>query len=152
MSLDPSISAALASLQARRDAIDRAVAALLALDDGDDVGTATDANEIARMHHTPVTRTHSSTASVGGGAAGARKVLRDSPRHGFTAVQLANAMRENGWVTPSKNPRAAARAGANRLREDPGEHVFFEDGKFVYRPPSDELGDLGGSTRENGGR
>jgi hypothetical protein len=150
MALDPSISAALASLQARRDAIDRAVSALLALDDGDDVGTATDANEIARFHHTPAPNPNSPQASVGGGAAGAGKVLRDSPRQGFTAAQLAEAMRENGWVTPSKNPRAAARAGANRLREDPDQHVFFEDGKFVYRPPSDEQG-LDVSTREDGG-
>jgi len=51
-------------------------------------------------------------------------------------------MTANGWHTPSKNRRAAARAAANRLRDDPSEHVFFEDGEFIYRPPSGQLAGL----------
>jgi hypothetical protein len=48
-------------------------------------------------------------------------------------------MQQNGWITSSKNPRAAARASANRLRKDPAEHVFFGEGQYVYLPPSEEL-------------
>jgi hypothetical protein len=77
-------------------------------------------------------------------------VLRNEPGRGYTAAQLAEAMFENGWVTPSKKPRTAARAAANRLREDAAEHVFFEDGHFVYRPPSGEL-DLQHATTQGDG-
>ncbi len=152
MALDPSISAALESLRERRDALDRAIEALLALDDGDDrrlsradreqahpsqgAGAGDGIPSAEAVGSATVSRP---PASVGGGAAGAREVLRASPGRGFTAAQLAEAMVANGWVTPSKNPRAAARAAANRLREDPDEHVFFEGGKFIYRPPGDQL-------------
>ncbi len=136
MSLEPSIAAALASLQDRRDTIDRAITALRALDDSvdDDVGVANTENEIHRS-----TYPSPAAASFGGGADGARRVLRESPGRGFTAAELAEAMRANGWVTPSKNPRAAARAAANRLREDEDEHIFFEDGQYTYRPKHAEL-------------
>jgi len=149
MALDSSITAALASLRSRRDALDRAIAALVALDDGDDVATAThDTTSAPENPVSPLTKGR--IESVGGGAAGARKVLRNAPGRGYTAAQLAEAMFANGWVTPSKNPRTAARAAANRLREDSAEHVFFEDGHFVYRPPSGEL-DLHATTQGNGG-
>jgi len=135
MALDPSVNAALTTLLARRKSIDRAIAALLALNDGDDPNrdnTAVEeeiANDGARIKQ----------SSTGGGIAGVRKVLYAWPGRGFTAAQLAHAMQENGWVTSSKNPRAAARASANRLRDDPeNEHVYFEDGEFVYRPPGTE--------------
>jgi len=142
VSLDPSITAALAALRTRRDSIDRAIAALLALDEDSQngVGTATTANEIFRSAHK--VREPPPRSSEGGGQDGARKVLRDSPGRGFTAAQLAQAMKANGWITSSKNPRAAARASANRLREDAAEHVFFEDGQFVYRPQSEQLAGL----------
>ncbi|MEA2376221.1 MAG: hypothetical protein QOD13_128 [Thermoleophilaceae bacterium] len=152
MGLDPAIAAALSSLRTRRDAITHAIAALEALDDGNgsDSAAAAAAAEIARTHAAPaVTRTQAAT-SVGGGAAGARRVLRAAPGEGFTAAKLAKAMLDNGWVTPSKNPRAAARAAGNRLRETAEEHVFFEDGQFVYRPPGDELEGLGRVAQEEG--
>ena len=134
MAFDPSVTAAVTSLQAQRDKLDRAIKALLALDDGADIGTATAENEISRATHQSDAR--DSFTSGGGGAAGARKALRAARGRGLSAVELADAMTANGWHTPSKNRRAAARAAANRLRDDPSEHVFFENGEFVYRPPS----------------
>jgi predicted O-methyltransferase YrrM len=132
MSLDPSIAAALASLQARRDSIDRAITALLALDDASANGNASPESDVQAPRRII-------QASSGGGAEGARRVLHATPNKGYTAAELAQAMRDDGWVTPSKNPRAAARAAGNRLRREPAEHVFFENGRFVYRPPSTEL-------------
>lgn len=152
MALDPSVNAALTTLRARRNSIDRAIAALLALDDGDGTeGVATVASAAGMAPH-DAPNNSVKQPSTGGGIGGVRKVLHAWPGRGFTAAQLAHAMQENGWVTTSSNPRAAARASANRLRDDPdSEHVFFEDGQFVYRPPGDQLEGLRESTREDGG-
>lgn len=147
MALDPSVTAALATLRARRDSIDRAISALLALD-ADNTSDSVIVNEAPPSHKSS---TRVKSASVGGGLDGVRKVLHAWPGRGFTAARLAQAMKENGWVTTSRNPRAAARASANRLRNDTSEHVFFADGEFVYRPPGVELEGLHDSTQGDGG-
>lgn len=147
MALDPSVTAALATLRARRDSIDRAISALLALDDGDaHRAVAVASAEPAKNGAGASTK----SSSVGGGTGGVLKVLHASPGRGFTAAQLAHAMQQNGWVTDSANPRSAARASANRLRNSETEHVFFEEGEFVYRPPSQELEGLQQATQEDG--
>jgi hypothetical protein len=142
MALDPSVTAALATLRARRDSIDRAISALLALDDGDaHRAVAVASAEPAKNGAGASTK----SSSVGGGTGGVLKVL-----HAFTAAQLAHAMQQIGWFTDSANPRSAARASANRLRNSETEHVFFEEGEFVYRPPSQELEGLQQATQEDG--
>jgi hypothetical protein len=151
MALDPSVTAALKSLQARRDSLDRAIAALRALDDGESAntdGASPLADEVMSRNSADVGRKQS---TIGGGLGGVRKVLHAWPGRGFTAAQLAHAMQENGWITSSKNPRAAARASANRLRDDEAEHVFFEEGQFVYRPPGAELDLQHATTQGDGG-
>ena len=151
MALDPSVTAALKSLQARRDSLDHAIAALRALDDGESAntdGASPLADEVMPRNTADAGRKQS---TIGGGLGGVRKVLHAWPGRGFTAAQLAHAMQENGWVTSSKNPRAAARASANRLRDDEAEHVFFEEGQFVYLPPSAELDLQHATTQGDGG-
>jgi hypothetical protein len=152
MALDPSVNAALTTLHARRNSIDRAIEALLALDDGDGTDGVAGVASAAGMTPDDASADRVRQSSTGGGIAGVRKVLHAWPGRGFTAAQLAHAMKENGWVTTSKNPRAAARASANRLRDDPeNEHVFFEDGEFVYRAPGDQREGLhDDSTQEDG--
>lgn len=128
MNSDPSIVAALAGLRTRRDALDRAIAALEAIDGPP---TADSGSRVATSAAPRVRK-----VSHGGGAAGARAVLEAHPGQGFDPSELAAAMERNGWDGNAEHPDRAARAAGNRLRRTPDSHVFLERGRFVYRPPS----------------
>lgn len=62
------------------------------------------------------------------------RILRENPGQGFSPKALTAALSQRGWVSQeSKDPVAATRAAANRLRKKVGD-VVFEGGEFYYRP------------------
>lgn len=128
---EPSISAALSELRARRAVIDRAIAALEDVERSTQTpaarGPAGESGAAARR------RAGRRTRDAGGGAGGVAKVLRARPGVPMNADELADAMIANGWVTDAQDKPRAARAAANRLRRsDP--QVRLEHGRFVFRP------------------
>lgn len=68
------------------------------------------------------------------GEAAVRQVLEDNAGQGFTLRELFGELQVRGWISPeSKNPEAATRAAANRLRQKDARFIF-EDGRFVFNP------------------
>lgn len=125
MTADPSIVAALQTLRERRQELDAAIVALERLIGDGDRSVAV---EPSSSPAPPLKRRSRS----GGGAAGAAKVLMENPAERFTPARLAEAMIANGWETDAERPDHAARAAANRLRQDP--RFRLENGAFVFRP------------------
>jgi hypothetical protein len=146
--VDGPLEVALRELEARRDAIQAAIDALLAVRareqatpvqvHGDEVrrGESTRTAAVA----TEATPTRRGDRAQAGGWEGVKAVLQEYVGRGFTPEELAREMVSRGWEPDTDKPARAARAAANRLRKREPDTVRFENGRFVYRPePSPTL-------------
>ncbi len=124
MAVDPSFAETLAKLRDRRTKIEAAIRALESVISDDPDAPAPPRKTVA--------------PSVGRAARlrAIEALLKESPE-GLKPSELAAALAERGMPLRSDNPPRAARAAANRAKEQ-NPDIKLENGRFIYAPAQEQ--------------
>ena len=98
---------------------------------------APNGDDAATAEQTKPRRTNSSGPR---GEEAVKRVLMEHPGEGMQATSITRQLHERDWISPgTKDPVAATRAAANRLRVK-DTRFRFENGFYVFQPEADTNG------------